>query len=133
METKNQLFSMVEPSKNLKISILNKIKLEEMKMAIYKKVFSSVASLASVSLAIIFIIDIIKDAYQSGLSEYLSLLFSDGASLISYWQSYAMSIIESLPILQITIVFASIWVFAWSLSTVLSSQKSIKSISYKTI
>jgi hypothetical protein len=115
----NQLFSTIEPSQTLKCSIINKIKIEESKRTIYKMVFSSVVSLASVSTAVIFVINIIKDASQSGLSEYLSLMFSDGASIISFWQTYVMSIMESLPIIPITIVVASIWIFVWSLNSVL--------------
>ena len=131
MKNENQLFSMIEPSGNLKISIMEKIRKEEIKKATYEVVLSSAASLVSISAAIFFVISIVRDAYQSGLSEYLSLIFSDGASLISYWQSYIMSIIESLPILQITIFFASIWVFAWSLNKAMTIFKNTRAIFYK--
>jgi hypothetical protein len=127
----NQLFSTIEPSLNLKNSIINKIKKEEMKMTIYKIVISSVVSLTSVLVAIIFVINIIQDASQSGLTNYLSLLLSDGASILSYWQSYALSIVESLPIIPITIVFASIWIFVWSISSVIDTFKNAKQIFYK--
>lgn len=126
MESKNQLFSLIEPSQNLKSSIINKIKIEETKRTIYKMVFSSVASLASVSVAIIFIINIINDASQSGLTNYLSLLLSDGASILSYWQSYVLSVAESLPIIPITIVVASILIFVWSISSVIDTFKNKK-------
>jgi hypothetical protein len=131
MENKNQLFNTIEPNENLKNSIIIKIKKEEMKRAMYKIVFSSFVSFASVSMAIIFAINIVKDAYQSGIFEYLSLLFSDGMSLVSYWQSYAMSIVESLPVFQITVVFASAWAFIWSLNTILPILKNTKSVFYK--
>src|ERR1035437_9661494 len=38
---------------------------------------------------------------QSGFSDYFSLLFSDGKSVISYWQEFAFSLAGSLPILSI--------------------------------
>jgi len=123
----NQLFSVIEPSENLRNSIINKIKKEEMKRTIYKIVFSSVVSLSSVSLAIFSITYVIKDAYQSGLSEYLSLLLSDGGLLVSYWQTYAMSIVESLPIVPITLVVASIWIFVWSVNSVFEAFKNTRS------
>jgi hypothetical protein len=131
METKRNIFSMIEPSDNLKSSILNKIKIEERKRTIFKIVFSSVVSLASVSMAAVYIINIVKDFYQSGLSEYVSLLFSDGVSMASYWQSYVMSIVESLPIVPITIAVASIGVFVWSVNMALTSLKNTRSVFYK--
>ena len=131
MESKNKLFSLIEPSENLKNSIINIIRYEERKKAIYKIVFSSVVSLASISLAIFYAISIVKDFYQSGLSDYISLIFTDGTSLISYWQSYFMSILESLPILQITIVFASMWALVWSLNVFLPALKNTKKVFYK--
>ena len=133
MEAKNQIFDMIEPSKNLKSSIMFKIRKEEIKIAIYKIVAGSVASLASISVAIIFLLNIVNDAHQSGLSDYLSLLLSDGASLLSYWQSYAMSVLESLPIIPIAIVVASIGVFVWSVNMALTNLKNTKSVFYKII
>ncbi len=131
MDSKNRLFSMIEPRKELKGLILNSIKREEMKKAIYKVAFGLFTSLISVSATVFFIFKVINDAYQSGLSEYLSLLISDGALVASYWMTYTMSIIESLPILQITFVFASIWVFAWSVNMILVNFKYNRSIIYK--
>jgi hypothetical protein len=128
---KNHLFSVVEPRESLRTSIINKIKREEIKRTIYKIAFSSVVSLASVSIAVIYAINIVKDAYQSGLSEYLSLLSSDGALIASYWQTYVMSIVESLPIIPITIVVASVWVFVWSINSALEIFRNTKPFFYK--
>jgi hypothetical protein len=85
----------------------------------------------SICTVAIFVINIIKDSYQSGLSEYLSLLFSDGGSIISYWQTYIMSIVESLPIIPITIVVASISIFVWSMNTAFTNFKNTKLAYYK--
>ena len=131
MQSKKQLFQMIEPSENLKNSIINKIKTEEIKKTMYKIAFGSVISLTSITIMIMSVINIFQDAYQSGLSGYISLLFSDGASVISFWQSYMMSIVESLPIIQITIVVASVWVFVWAMNTTVTGFKNRRSIFYK--
>ena len=122
-EYMNKLLSEIEPSSKLKSSILQNIKKEEIKISIYKIFFGSIASISSIALAVIAIINISKDFYQSGLYEYLSLLFSDGASLISNWQSYAMSIVESLPILTITVMFASVWIFMISMNAIMKNSR----------
>lgn len=131
----NKLFSIVEPSVNLKNSIINKIKREEIKRTAYKIAISSGISLATIFVTIFSVSNIIKDAYQSGLSEYLSLIFSDGTLLISHWQTYLISITESLPMIQITVTVASVWIFAWSLNTVVETLKTrrqffMRSINY---
>ncbi len=126
MESKNQIFSIIEPKNELKKSIISKIRALEIKKTINKIVFSSVVSLISVASTVIFIINIIKDAYQSGLSEYLSLLFSDGKLIVTYWQTYVMSVIESLPIIPIAIAVFSILIFVWSLNKSLENLKTTK-------
>ena len=131
MERKNQLFNILEPNINVKNSIIGKIKKEEMKRTIYKIVFSSVVSLTSISIAIISIINVVKDAYQSGLSEYLSLLVSDTSLVFSFWQSYILSVTESLPIIPITIVLASVLIFVWSINSAIKTLGSTRSIFYK--
>ena len=131
MERKTQIFNMIEPSENLKVSIINMIKKEESKRNIYKIVFGSVLSMSSILIMVISIISIVNDAYQSGLSSYLSLIFSDGASIATYWQSYIMSVVESLPIIPITIVVASVGIFIWSINSALENLKGRKSIFVK--
>jgi len=131
MENKNQIFDMIEPSPLLKSSIIIKIKRAEIKRVIYQIVLSSVVSIFSILMSVVFILNIITDAYQSGLSEYISLIFSDGILITSYWQTYLMSVVESLPIILITITVASIWVFVWSVNKFLESYKNTKSFFYK--
>lgn len=97
--------------------------MEEKRDVVYRIVLGGTISLASMSMMIVYVLNIIKDAYQSGLSEYISLLFSDGALLISYWQTYTMSIIESLPVVPITIVVVSILIFVWSINMIITSIK----------
>jgi hypothetical protein len=126
MANKNKFLEMIEPSKKLKTSIMNKIEKEEMKMAMYRIVFGSIASLASISVAVIFVTNIIRDAYQSGLSQYLSLIFSDGSSLVNYWQTYMMSVVESLPIIGITMAFISVLIFVWSINYAIENFKNTK-------
>ena len=130
MERRNQLFSMVEPSDKLKTTILKTIKREEIKRSVYRLVFSSVLSLASIIIAFVYMVNIFNDFNQSGFSEYLSLIYSDGALLMNYWQIYVMSIVESLPIIPITILVASVWVFVWSANTMMTNLKNTNLFSY---
>ena len=123
MKDNNQLFNIIEPKNELKKSIIGKIKALEMRNTINMVVFSSFISLASIASIVVFVINIINDASKSGLSQYLSLLFSDGKLIASFWQTYVLSVVESLPIIPIAIVVASISIFVWSLNKFLENIK----------
>lgn len=128
---KNELFEIIEPKAELKNSIINKIRKEETKRVIYRAVSRSLLSLASIFTLVFYTINIFKDAQTSGLSEYMSLIVSDSALVMSYWQTYVMSVVESLPIIPITITVASVWIFVWSVNSLVSVLKNTKSIFYK--
>ncbi|MFA6430234.1 MAG: hypothetical protein WC229_00460 [Candidatus Paceibacterota bacterium] len=131
MEGKKQLFNILEPKNSLKVSIIKKIKREEFKRSILKIGLSSFVSLGSAVSVVFLLVNIIRDYYRSGLSEYVSLMFSDGSALVSYWQSYVMSLIETLPIFAITLVLISIWVLTVSLNLVLSFSKNMSKVFYQ--
>jgi len=131
MKDKNQLFNIVEPKNGLKTSIFSKIRALEMRKTINKVVLSSFFSLVSITSIVFFVINIINDASKSGLSQYLSLIFTDGKIIATYWQTYILSVVESLPIIPIAIVVASISVFVWSLNNFLKNIKNTKSVFYK--
>jgi hypothetical protein len=54
-------------------------------------------------------------AYQSGFSEYMSLIGSDGLSILGSWKALALSLAESAPILEIGIMLGLALIFANSL------------------
>jgi hypothetical protein len=53
---------------------------------------------------------IYQDATQTGLWTSLSLIFTDGSTVMSYWKEFSMSIIESLPFISLVSVFISLLV-----------------------
>jgi hypothetical protein len=52
---------------------------------------------------------------ESGFLQFFSLIFSDFKTVITYWESFALSLLESLPIISLTIVLATIFAFLESL------------------
>jgi hypothetical protein len=48
---------------------------------------------------------------QSGFYDYVSLLFSDGRSVLTYWKEFAFSLAESLPTLTILLSLTLTFVF----------------------
>ncbi len=53
---------------------------------------------------------------ESGFSQYLSLLFSDGGSLLSYWRELVLSLAESLPALGLLAFLFVTLILIWSMA-----------------
>jgi len=128
MKENFQLFDIKEPKSGLESKILTIIKNKEKRQNQRVFIYSILASISSFSLAVFGLINIVRNYFESGLSEYLSLIFSDGVSLLSYWQAYTLSVVESLPIFYITVVIASVWIFTLFIKKIL---KSIKPFNYQ--
>lgn len=98
----------------LEQDIISKIrKLERKGLFIKQSIFGAVA-LVSFAGIIPSGLYIAKALSTSGLSGYLSLMFSDVGAL-SYWKELALSILESLPFLGLAIGLGVTGLFLWSL------------------
>ncbi len=64
-------------------------------------------------------IPVLKMAYsdfaESGFLQFFSLLFSDFGTVAVYWQSFTVSLLETLPAVSLAIFLAVIFVFLGSL------------------
>lgn len=49
-----------------------------------------------------------RETAQSGLSEYLSIIFSDGGTLLSYWKEFLLAIAEQAPVFGVTIFLGAV-------------------------
>ena len=65
---------------------------------------------------------------NSSLSQYLSLLFSGDGTLATYWQELTLSIVESLPILSITLFLTVGIVFIYSLNRAIRNGRQFLSL-----
>ena len=110
METKNSLktaFNKLsyEPKENLSLDIWTRI-LKRKKQAIRFRLyaFSSLGIISLFSFVPVFKA-LFTEFAQSGFSDYLSLAFSNGSSLVVYWKDLALSLVESLPIFDVVLSF----------------------------
>ena len=62
---------------------------------------------------------LLNDLTQSGFYEYLSLAFSNGSSVSSYWKEFSLSIAEALPTMSILLSLSLIFIFFLSLKYVM--------------
>jgi ABC-type phosphate/phosphonate transport system permease subunit len=62
---------------------------------------------------------------ESGFIQFFSLLFSDFGIVISYWQNFAMTLLETLPITSLILLLAVVLVFLESLKSLVKNIKII--------
>ena len=107
---KNQPFlSQIEPSRKLSEKILSAIAHEKQRRARIHFVvfdFSCVTSAVAIIPAFQYAL---QEFSRTGFYEYFSLLFSDGGLLLSYWKEFSLSLIESLPLLGLTVLLVTIF------------------------
>lgn len=54
-------------------------------------------------------------ASQSGFSSYLSIIFSDGSTMLSFWKEFLISLAETAPVFGATIFLGTVLAFMGSL------------------
>jgi hypothetical protein len=103
------------PKEALLASIIGRIHREQIRLARKRFVAFVFASLASLSGVVAVAVLLIRSFVSSGSYHYLSLIFSDGASLLSYWKEIALFMAESLPAVGLAFLFGAGLLFVWSL------------------
>lgn len=86
----------------LDLAVFSRIEKSMRSKYLFKTIVGSMLSLFSIIALIPLVSYTHSELYQSGFSNYLSLLFSDGSIVVNNFGSYAMSIVDSIPFLAIT-------------------------------
>lgn len=115
-----------EPAANLAERVILSIRLAERRKAIREEIVFSLASLLSLAGFIAAVRSTIQAVYASGVSEILSLLFSDFQLMVSNWKYFTLSLVESLPAMSLALTLASIAAFLVFISL---SARNFKNIS----
>lgn len=118
----------INPPQELQSKILGRISLREHRIARTKKAVMgifSVSSLTGLVLAIRFTLD---ELSQSGLFHYLSLAFSDSGAMVTLWQEFALSLVDSIPIMGMILTLGSVAIFLGSIRFIFTSELKTKHI-----
>jgi hypothetical protein len=93
----------LQPSKGLRGKILASIQQEEIRHArIY--VYTAIGAIMTSSFGVVFVVKhMFQGLYQSSFYSYVSLLFSDPAIVVSYWKELSLSLVETAPLIEITL------------------------------
>lgn len=117
---------MVEPPSAVLSTVLFRVH-EEQQLSRLRRTFLAMCSMVVLSSIGIFFVAqaIIESLSSSGFFRFLSLIVSDGAALVPYWQEYTYSLLEALPIVSLIMFIVLFIVFLRSLQGVLSDAKRV--------
>jgi hypothetical protein len=91
-----------------------------------RTVISGVLSLAAIVALIPSWLITQSESYQSGFSQFFSLLLSDTNSVMTFWKEFSLSLLESFPVGGTIAVLASVLVFLVSMRFFLRDIKRIR-------
>jgi len=118
-----ETLNMVEPPKALHVNILAQINSQRKRAARIKFVLFGLSTLLSFVGLIPAFVYLVQQFQQSGLYQYLSLIFSDGSAVVSYWQDYALSVIELIPFTEVMLFLAVLFVLLGSAKLVMKNMR----------
>lgn len=114
----------VRPSDKLRQAILIGITKEEGRLAKIYLFVSSFVLLVSFSGVVMSVRYLIQGFYRSGFYQYLSLLFSGDSSVLIYWKELSYSLLETIPIVGMTLFLMALGLFIWSgVGTIINARR----------
>jgi hypothetical protein len=107
----------MEPAKGLSLAILLRIRRHEERIARFKFFFLSLLSVISGTSLFHAVSYALRGFAETGFYEYLSLLSSDGFMILPYWKEFTFTMIETVPVFEISLVLAILYALLESLKS----------------
>ena len=126
-----QLFHDLDTSEvsHLLDTVMFKIRREQRRRAFFYRELPSLFGLFFSSLSVIYAFFItIQDVNQSGFVDFIKEFFVDFSGVLSSWQSYSLTLLDTLPMMSLAGICVSLFCFFWMLrlcDCILSSRISI--------
>ena len=106
-----------KPPKGLYESIMNRIR-EERRISVLRRriILFCLGFVVSAAAFVPAFRWLQTDLSNSGFLQFFSLLFSDFKIVATYWQSFLMSLLETVPAISLAVFLAAVFVFLESLN-----------------
>ena len=119
---------MQNPDPSLYDRVVFAVNREERKMATIKVSIFSVLSFVSVSGFLWSFKYLFESMASSGFSQFLSLVFSDGFSVLKYAGDYILSMTDSLPIVALLLFLVVTLMAVISVSYMISGLRQVRNV-----
>jgi len=100
----------IEPPEGLYDLVINRIKLRQIRTARLRFGIFSCLALASFVFLAPAARYFANDFYSSGFYSYISIMLTDGGSVLTYWKEFSFVLADSFPIMEATAVFSAMFV-----------------------
>lgn len=117
----------IQPPKGLLGKILKRIHREERLLVLRKVIIFSVMLIGSLVGFVPSLKMLLSDFGSSGFINFFSLIFSDFSAVVTYWQSFTMILLETLPALGLALFLAVLLIILQSIKSLMKNLKIIKS------
>jgi hypothetical protein len=123
----------LEPSPELFLKVMKRIRREERVLAFKKIVFLSILLLASGIAFVPSIKMLAQEIQNSGFIQFASLAFSDFGIIKTYWQSFTLSILQTIPALSLALCLSVLVTFLQSIKSLSKNIKTVSNINHLVI
>jgi hypothetical protein len=101
----------IEPPTHLLSKVIARIDKEERLLVLKRRVFVFFVGIIGLIPALVYAFRSVQSMLvDSGFSEYSSLVFSDTAIVLNYWQTFFLTLAESFPLMETAIFLGVIFV-----------------------
>ncbi|MCK9352259.1 MAG: hypothetical protein WCT49_05040 [Candidatus Paceibacterota bacterium] len=105
----------LEPKKGAVSAVLFRIQHHKRRIARIKFTLLGLSSALSAAAIFPVISYTVSGFVSTGFYQYISLAFSDGGAILPYWKEFIMTLAESLPAFEISLLLAVIFALLESL------------------
>lgn len=105
------VFQSVEPPQGLLERIQGQILLREKKRQKIKLILILFLSVISAMTTLLAIFVFYRQSLNSGIDKIISLIFSDGYIIASFWQDYLYYFLEVLPVMPLVLILIAVTIF----------------------
>jgi hypothetical protein len=123
----------VTPRDHLAADICHVIVLREKRSRHIKLSGYSIIAVVSLAAIIPATISLVDQFGQSGFTQYASLAISDGNVLAGYWKQFAVTLVESIPGISLSIVLGTVLVLGWSSRNAIRQAQSLSFVTERHI
>jgi len=115
--------------KDLLEKILGRIQKERRLLVVRRRIFVFSCGIAGSIAVFIPALNMVRTGFiESGFTQFFSLLFSDTGTIMAYWKNFAMSLLETMPVLELAILSFSVLAFLEFLKFLLKNIKYISTL-----
>ena len=119
-------FPQYDPPRDLFENVVKRIEDEKNFQKIRRKtLFFAVSTILCAIACVPALIMVRSSANESGFMKFFSLLFSDFQSVVSYWQSFSLTLLETLPVASLIMLSTILLLFLESLRSLANGVKSL--------